>query len=75
MPDPRPSRQIYAVIAERIQNGTYAPGDRVHIGLLAEEFSVTRTTVSKAMKLADAAGLVEFYTGVGWYVKEPPVIT
>lgn len=68
MPDPRPSRQIYAAIKDRIGNGTLSPGDRVHVGLLADEFHVTRTTVGKALKLVEADGLIERYSGVGWYV-------
>lgn len=71
MPDPRPSRQIHAALKQRIGDGTLTPGDRVHVGLLADEFGVTRTTVGKALKLAEADGLIELFTGVGWYVKEP----
>jgi hypothetical protein len=33
--------------------------------------SVTRTTVTKALKLTESAGLIEFYKRMGWYVKEP----
>ena len=69
MDDPRPSRRIHAVVRSRIGDGTYPAGSHLNIGLLADEFDVTRTTVSKALRLLEADGLVELYTGVGWYVK------
>jgi GntR family transcriptional regulator len=69
MDDPRPSRRIYAVLRNRIGDGTYPAGAHLNIGLLADEFDVTRTTVGKALRLLEADGLIELYTGVGWYVK------
>lgn len=72
MDDPRPSRRIYAVLAARIGDGTYPAGTRLNIGLLADEFDTTRTTVGKALKLAEADGLIAMYRGLGWYVTEPP---
>jgi DNA-binding GntR family transcriptional regulator len=71
MDDPRPSRRIYAALAARIGDGTYPAGTRLNIGLIADEFDTTRTTVGKALKLLAAEGLIEFYPGMGWYVKEP----
>jgi DNA-binding GntR family transcriptional regulator len=72
MDDPRPSRRIYAAVSARISNGTYPPGARLNVGLLADEFATTRTTVGKALRLVADDGRIEFYTGMGWYVKEPP---
>ena len=72
MDDPRPSRRIYAEVAKRIERGTYPPGSRLNIGLLADEFDVTRTTVAKALRLLEADGLITLYQGLGWYVQEPP---
>lgn len=68
MEDPRPNRRIYAVLSKRIADGTYPAGSRLNVGLLADEFEVTRTTVGKAVKLLEADGLVELFTGLGWYV-------
>lgn len=71
MDDPRPNRRIYGVLSGRIGDGTYPPGARLNIGLLADEFEVTRTTVGKAMRLLEADGLVELFTGMGWFVTGP----
>lgn len=70
MEDPRPHRRIYAALAGRIADGTYAPGTRLNIGLLADEFDVTRTTVGKALRLLEADGAIVMYQGLGWYVNE-----
>lgn len=69
MDDPRPHRRIYAELSRRIGDGTYPAGTRVHVGLLADEFGVTRTTVGKALRLLEADGRIEFYKGMGWYVR------
>lgn len=68
MDDPRPNRRIYAALAKRIGDGTYPVGTRLNIGLIADEFQVTRTTVGKALKLLEAEQLIEMYQGLGWYV-------
>lgn len=69
MEDPRPHRRIYAELARRIRAGEAGAGTRLHVGLIAGEFGVTRTTAGKALKLLEADGLVEFYKGMGWYVR------
>lgn len=70
MEDPRLSRRIRAAVAGRIDDGTYPPGSRVHVGMLTDEFSTTRTTVGKAMRLLAEEGRVEYFSGLGWYVRE-----
>jgi DNA-binding GntR family transcriptional regulator len=72
MEDPRLSRRIHAALVERIASGTYPAGTRIHIGLLTQEFSTTRTTVGKALRLLSDEGRVEYFSGLGWYVKEAP---
>jgi DNA-binding transcriptional MocR family regulator len=63
--------RIYTVLSQRISDGTYAPGTRLHIGVLAEEFGgVARDTVTHAIRMLEADGKVERYAGLGWYVKE-----
>lgn len=69
MDDPRPSRRIHAAVTARIADGTYPAGSHLSIGLLADEFDVTRSTVGKALRLLEADGLIELYSGMGWYVK------
>jgi DNA-binding GntR family transcriptional regulator len=70
MEDPRPHRRIYAVLVTRIGDGTYAPGARLNIGLLADEFHVTRTTIGKALRLLEQDGRIVMYRGLGWYVRD-----
>jgi DNA-binding GntR family transcriptional regulator len=70
MDDPRLSRRIHAALLERIADGTYPAGTRIHIGALADEFATTRTTVGKALKLLADEGRVQYYAGLGWYVSE-----
>lgn len=72
MADPRAYMRIYGQLKTRIEGGTLAPGARLNIGLIADEFDVSRDTVQKSLGLLEAAGLVERYAGLGWYVKEPP---
>lgn len=72
MEDPRPHRRIHAELSRRIEAGELEPGARLHVGLVADEFGVTRTTAGKALKLLESEGRVTFYRGMGWYVKEPP---
>lgn len=72
MEDPRLSRRIRAALAQRIADGTYQPGARLHIGALADEFGTTRTTVTKAIRLLAEDGPLEYFQGLGWYVRETP---
>lgn len=71
MEDPRPHRRIYAALVARISDGSYPVGTRLNIGLLADEFQVTRTTIGKSVKLLEADGAIMLFPGLGWYVGEP----
>ena len=55
-------------IKARIADGTYAPGDRLHIGLIAEEIGVYRAAVSRALAELGKQGIVTRYPGHGWFV-------
>jgi DNA-binding GntR family transcriptional regulator len=68
MEDPRLHRRIYAVLVARIDDGRYPQGTRLNIGLLADEFDTTRTTIGKALRLLEAEGRITLYEGLGWYV-------
>ena len=59
--------RIHAELSQRIADGTYAPGTRLHIGALAGEFGMARDTVAHALRLLEAEGKVERYAGLGWY--------
>lgn len=56
------------LVEERIASGEYAPGQRLNIGLLADELDAERGTVSRGMAVLAEKGLVRFWQGLGWYV-------
>jgi GntR family transcriptional regulator len=72
MEDPRLYRRIHAALSARVESGEYAPGTRLNIGLLADEFGTTRTTVGKALRLLEADERVVLFAGLGWYVTDAP---
>jgi len=66
--DPRLYRRTAETITTRIRDGSYEPGQRLNIGLIAAELGVSRRTVSHALAVLAVDGLVEFFEGLGWYV-------
>jgi DNA-binding GntR family transcriptional regulator len=72
MQDPRPSARVTRVVTARIADGTYAPGARIHLGLLGEELGIGPDTIRKVMLELEAAGLVRRWPGLGWYVEGEP---
>jgi DNA-binding GntR family transcriptional regulator len=71
MEDPRTYMRIYQRIRDRIEAGELADGDRLDIGLIAAEWHVNRSTVTKAMEQLGAAGYAVRFPGLGWYAKAP----
>lgn len=69
MEDPRPYRRIHAALAKRIADGTFPAGSRLDVGLVADEFDVTRVTAGKAFRLLADEGRIEYFAGLGWYVR------
>jgi DNA-binding GntR family transcriptional regulator len=59
------------LVTARIRSGEYAPGQRLNLGLIADEMDVERATISRAMRVLDERGLVKFWRGLGWYVNSP----
>lgn len=68
MDDPRAYMLAARAIEERIEDGTYAAGQRLNVGLLAEDLGVYRAAVSRALSVLADRGLVARYPGLGWYV-------
>lgn len=66
--DPRAHVRAAALVEQRISDGTYAPGSRIHIGLLAEETGIYRAAIGRALAMLQGRGLVVRYPGSGWYV-------
>ena len=66
--DPRLFMRAAKLVEDRIADGTYEHGQRLNIGLIADEMNVERSTVSRAMNVLASRGLVQFWQGLGWHV-------
>lgn len=65
------SRQIYESIRTRIDSGELLPGAKLPTELqLMQHFSVSRTTVSRALRDLELQGLIRRRRGSGTYVRE-----
>jgi len=72
---PKLYQQIARTIAASIEDGQYAPGDRLPSEReLADDFGVSRPTIRDAMIALEFQGLVEARQGSGVYVKAAPQI-
>lgn len=66
-------RQVYAVLAERIADGTYPPGGRLPSAMaICEEFGISQVTAKRVLTELRQAGLAAMYPGVGTFVTELP---
>jgi GntR family transcriptional regulator len=66
-----PSRQIAAILREKIASGELAPESRLPSRLdLAHEHSVSQETVAKAIRILRDEGLVFTVPGYGTFVAE-----
>lgn len=69
-------RQVYALLEERIDNGTYPPGARLPSALdLQAETGVSPVTARRVLQELRAAGLAYMEPGIGTFVArlpEPP---
>ena len=69
-------QRLYERVVEKIvaliQDGAWAPGDRLPPERdLAEAFAVSRTVVREAVKTLEARGVLETLSGSGVYVRSP----
>lgn len=65
--------QLADLIARKIENGDYVPGQRLpSADDLAEEYEIAPNTALKALRLLRERGTVEMSTGRGTYVKRQP---
>lgn len=69
MDDPRLYVRAAETIATRIRAGEYESGRRLYLGPLADELGVGRRTMAHAMVMLESRGLVQFWEGLGWYVR------
>ncbi|MFF2502216.1 GntR family transcriptional regulator [Streptomyces sp. NPDC058067] len=64
-------RQIAAVVAERIEDGTYPAGSRVpSVVELSAEFEVAASTAQKVLGHLKSEGLVRAEIGLGTFVED-----
>lgn len=64
--------RIVEAITARIRDGVLKPGDALPTyALLAEEFAVSESTVTRAMLVLRARGLVVGWSGKGTFVASP----
>lgn len=69
--DPRPPyQQLAANLRGKISSGVYAPGDRIPSGSeLSSSYGVARATVTSALRILRAEGLIVSRQGQGVFVK------
>ncbi len=66
-------RQIAAIVAARIEDGTYPAGSRVpSVVELSAEFDVAASTVQKVMAHLKAEGIIRTEVGLGTFVADRP---
>jgi len=64
--------EIARVLAERVSNGTYAPGSRLPSGAqLCAEFDVSPMTLRRALARLQNQGLIRAVRGKGTFVRSP----
>ena len=59
------SERAYRVIKSRISDGSYGPGYRLVLGVLAKDLAVSTVPVREAIRLLEAEGFVQFERNVG----------
>jgi DNA-binding GntR family transcriptional regulator len=66
-------RQVYAVMSERIVDGTYEPGARLPSAMaICDEFEISQVTAKRVLKELRQAGLAEMQPGIGTFATELP---
>jgi DNA-binding GntR family transcriptional regulator len=66
-------RQVYAVLHERVLDGTYQPGARLPSAMdICGEFGISQVTAKRVLSELRKAGLAEMQPGIGTFVTELP---
>jgi DNA-binding GntR family transcriptional regulator len=61
---------VYALLRERILNGTFAPGERLNVDALAQQLNVSQTPLKGALALLVTDGLVEVQPRRGTFIAQ-----
>lgn len=64
------TQHVYDYVMERIVDGTFAAGESLNIGLLAEETGVSLIPTREALRRLESEGLIEFHFHRGVRVRE-----
>ncbi|MFI6560424.1 winged helix-turn-helix domain-containing protein [Streptomyces sp. NPDC050534] len=66
-------RQVYAVMTERIDDGTYPPDERLPSAMaICDEFGISQVTAKRVLTELRAAGLAYMQPGIGTFVSPLP---
>lgn len=66
-------RQVYALLEDRIDDGTYPPGGRLpSVHEIIQETGISRVTATRVLKELRAAGLAYMEPGIGTFVSRLP---
>lgn len=66
-------RQVYTLLEDRIDNGTYPPGGRLpSVHEIIQETGISRVTATRVLKELRAAGLAYMEPGIGTFVSRLP---
>jgi GntR family transcriptional regulator len=69
-------RQVYVLLENRIDDGTYPPGTRLpSVHEIIQETGISRVTATRVLKELRSAGLAYMEPGIGTFVSrlpEPP---
>ncbi len=66
-------RQVYAVMSERIIDGTYTPGGRLPSAMaICDEFGISQVTAKRVLTELRGAGLAYMEPGIGTFVSPLP---
>lgn len=72
-PDVPRWRQVYAVLSERIADGTYPPGTRLPSAMaICGEFGISQVTAKRVLKELRQDGLAYMEPGIGTFATELP---
>jgi DNA-binding GntR family transcriptional regulator len=73
IPDVPRWRQVYELVEERIDSGTYPPGERLPSALdLSAETGIAPMTARRVLKELRDAGLAYMEPGIGTFVARLP---
>lgn len=66
-------RQVYALLEERIDDGTYPPGTRLpSVHEIIQETGISRVTATRVLRELRGAGLAYMEPGIGTFVARLP---